>query len=246
MKNILVITFTLVLLLCPEAESKDNEKKETKAQDGAAQIDVSNIREKYWAKGDKASMGVVQNRLFSKAGKFQLGLLGGITFSDPFLSVNTLGLNFGYHFNEYLGASLVAWKHFVGPSSALESFRASSGATANTNEPRVYVGAEMSGSLLYGKLSVLGASIIYFDLHVDGGIGATVTETGTYFTPSVGLGQRFYITQNFSLRLDYRLMFYEETIVEKVIPTRLGQPIGVRSNFSNNVTLGVDFMFGGK
>ena len=39
-------------------------------------------------------------------------------------------------------------------------------------------------------------------------------------------------------------MHYNENIVEKVVPTKLGEIRGERSNWTNTVTLGLDFLFG--
>ena len=96
------------------------------------------------------------------------------------------------------------------------------------------------GSLFYGKLSVLGKSIIYYDFYFLGGLGLTNTESGNYPTPSLGLGQRFYLNRTLSIRLDYRLFYFYENIVEKVVPTMIGQIRGQRSNWNNTVNLGIN------
>jgi hypothetical protein len=80
-------------------------------------------------------------------------------------------------------------------------------------------------------------------MHLSLGLGATMTESGTDFTPSLGIGQRFFVSKSASIRFDYRLMVYHETILEKEVPQKLGQVRGRRNNFSNVVTLGVDFLF---
>ncbi len=207
----------------------------------AEQMNVDSIKEKYWARGDETDLGVVQNRTYSKKHKLEVSLIGGVLYSDPFLNVQNLGFSVGYHFNEYISAHLVALKDVVGPSSALVTFQNTLGATVDTNIPRYYVGLEGMGSLFYGKLSVLGKSIIYYDFYFLAGLGDTNTESGNYASPSLGLGQRFYINRFFSVRLDYRLMFYRETIIEKVIPTQIGNSLGQRNNWNNIVTLGFCF-----
>src|SRR5690606_27320312 len=58
-------------------------------------VDVDQIKKKYWARGKESEMGVVQNRLFSKAGKLHFGTFLGVTFVDPFLSVYPLGFSAG-------------------------------------------------------------------------------------------------------------------------------------------------------
>lgn len=231
----------LIFLLTLQTYAGESKKKKTSTQ--AQEVELEAIQEKYWVGGDKKSMGVVQNRKFTKAGRFQFGLLAGKIYSDPFLDMNNVGGIFGYHFNEYWSLSLVGWRTFTSASKALETFEENRGATANTNPPYGYLGLETNASFLYGKLSLAGLKIIYYDLHLSGGTGVTFTETGNYLTPSLGLGQRFYLTDHFSLRLDYRLMYYRETIIEKEVPTRRGQSVGERDNWSNVITIGIDFMF---
>lgn len=208
-------------------------------------VNVENIKEKYWARGDETEMGVVQNRLYSKSRKVSASLFGGFITTDPFLSVKSLGGSVGYHFSEYLSAHLIAWKSYSSGSTALDFFRERFGVDANTNIPKAYTGAEGAWSFLYGKLSVLGKKIIYYDFHLLGGMGVTDTETGRYFTPHLGIAQQVYMTQTVSLRVDYRLMRYTETLVEKQITTRLGQPVGDRANWTNSITIGLSFLIGG-
>lgn len=230
----------------PAAPSSDGER-----------VNVESIKEKYWARGDESEIGVVQNRLYSKNGKFDIGLYGGVITTDPFLTVQTLGGSVGYHFTEYMSLHAIGWKAYVGKSGAYTSFQeviVSGGGVAAipaTNNPRSYFGMEGVWSILYGKLSLLGASIIYYDMHLLGGAGVTGTENGSYATPSLGLGQKVYLSKTASLRLDYRLLYYRETLKHKVDPadasnfSKNGQVIGDRNNFTNSITLGVDFLFGG-
>jgi outer membrane beta-barrel protein len=209
-------------------------------------VEAESIRDNYWSKGEERDLGVVQNRLYSKDGKLELGAFGGWISTDPFLSVRALGLSLGYHFSEYLALRALALKEFVSGSAALTTLQTTSGATANTNEPRSFVGGELEASVLYGKLSLLGQSILYYDFHFLGGAGVTATESGNYVTPSLGLGQQFYLTQGVALRVDYRAMPFKEKILEKS-PLRpaFGQPVEERTNWTHAVTLGVVLMIGG-
>ncbi len=232
------IILSLLILSNQSARADDTSQAES--------VNIDAIKQKYWARGDETELGVVQNRAYSKGHRFELGAFGGVTFSDPFLSTNQTGLDLGYHFTENLGLHLIAWKSFVSPSSALDTFEREKHATTNTNYPKNFVGVEGMGSVLYGKLSVLGKSIIYYDLHGLVGVGSMGTESGRYIAPSLGVGQRFYFGKLVSLRIDYRLMYYRETILEKQIVTQLGQPTGSRDNWSNVITLGLSFLIGGE
>lgn len=208
-------------------------------------IEVDAIKEKYWNRGDESELGVVQNRLYTKSRKIELGALFGLVSTDPFLSVQSVGGSVGFHLSEYLGLRLLGWKTRVSPSNALLTFQATRGATTNTNEPKAFLGAELAGSIIYGKLSFVGKKIIYYDLHLLGGGGVTETESGSYVTPLIGIGQQIYLSKSLSFVADYRLMGYRENILEKVIPTKLGQVVDERVNWNNTLTLGISMLFGG-
>lgn len=212
--------------------------------DAAEKVNVDSIKKKYWARGDESELGVVQNRTYSKAGKVEVNIFGGFVSTDPFLSVKNAGLGVAYHFNEYLAAEALWFRDFTSPSSALQTFQQTLGATTNYNAPHDFYGGELVGSLLYGKLSLIGKAIIYYDLHLLGGLGATSTDNGTYLTEHLGIGQQVYLTKRIALRVDYRAMHYNEDIIEKVIPSELGMDYGKRDNWSHVITVGFSFLIG--
>jgi len=222
------------------------------ASDSEAEVlEVEKVKEKYWAQGEQSQLGVVQNRAYSKAGKLQLGLLGGKALDDPFLSNTVYGLDIGYNFDEFWGVSVMGLNYKVGPSSALEQMRKPpSSKNANTVATYSYLGAESSASFLYGKLSLMGARIVYYDMHVTAGTGLTNTENDKLApTFSVGIGQRFYITQPLSLRFDYRIQSFVATVTEKEISASLGNEIGKVRHFNHLMSFELVYMFdvlGGK
>ena len=234
-----------------DAAEKVEVKKDSTETPAAApsndgeRVNVENIKEKYWARGDESELGVVQNRLYSKSRKIEAGLYGGTIMTDPFLNVTALGGSLGFHFNEYLSLHLMGWKSYANDSSALTLFRAYSSGDANVNRPSSYLGLEFRGSLLYGKLSVVGKSIIYYDMHASFGLGSTSTYSGNYLTPSITIGQQIFLSKSVSFNFDYRLMAYREQILEQVVTAQLGAVKGTRNNFSNVFTLGFSFLFGG-
>ena len=235
----LVLGWILLCLVCQSnvwAEEPSPQPAAAPAT-SAEEADVSAIKEKYWARGDESELGVVQNRTYSKTKRIEFSLFYGFVTSDPFLQINSLGGSVGYNFSEYLSLSLIGWNYSVAPSAAL-------GATTNNNPPKYYVGSELSASLLYGKLSLMGKKIIYYDFHLTAGAGETSTLNGNYFTPSVGIGQRVYLSKKTFLRVGYQVQRYNEQIIERVITPKLGQLVGERVNWNNSILIGVGFMFG--
>lgn len=220
----------------PSADSSDP------SLSGDEAVDVSRIQEKYWAQGKETELGVVQNRKYTSSRKFEFSVLGGLISSDPFLDTYSYGGSLGYNFNQYLGLHLIGWKTSVGPSEALSTLRAQTNTNANTNETKGFYGIQLTNNFLYGKLSLLGSSIIYVDLFVLGGAGVTLTENGNYFTPFLGIGQKIHLTKLLALHLDYRIMIYKETIKSKN-QDRLGEVLGDRTNTTDAVVLGLSFQF---
>lgn len=214
-------------------------------------IDVKALREKYWAKGEQSELRVVRNRTYTKSGKVEVGGFLGITNTNPFLNVKNLGLSLGYNFTEYLGVEVDYWHYSVSASSAAITFENETTAegtphVADSNDPKDFIGAELLYSPIYGKLSLFGSTIIYYDLHLLGGAGETSTEAGTYFTPIVGIGQQIWLTKQLSLRLDFRETYYRETVLAKTLndpQVPFLSPVGSNNNFSNIISLGFTYLF---
>lgn len=250
--GILMFALFETLLLVPGALAADKsdapaDSAQTQdAESGAEKVNVENIKSKYWARGNESEMGVVQNRTYTKDGKWELGVFGGVILTDPFLNVNNAGALLGYHFSEYFSVEGLYWKSFAGVSSAYTMLQAEGGQD-NYNKPKAYYGSEAVGSFLYGKLSIFGKSIVYYDMHFLGGLGITQTENGNYITPHIGLGEQVYLSKSFSLRLDWRMMYYRENITQwqETVAQDRGTVVGTRSDWSNTITLGASFMFGG-
>lgn len=228
--------FVLLSILCSISSFAES----TAEKNTGEEVDLAKITEKYWAEGKETELGVVQNRKYTSAKKLEFGLLAGTLSTDPFLSVHHWGGVLGYHFSPFTSVHFTAWKTQVTASDALNTFKAQTNNTVNTNNPLAYYGAEVRQNFLYGKASLFGSMIIYVDLFVMGGAGMTQTESGSYFTPMLGLGQKIYLNSRMSLNLDYRIMHYSERILSKN-PVTMGNPVGDRGNTTDAVSLGLSF-----
>lgn len=211
------------------------------APGGAKRVDVEDIKKQYW--GQEESFEVVQNRLYTKANRLEVNLFGASNQVDPFQQIYSPGFSLGYHFSEYLSFHAIAWRNFSGDSAAVAALL-TAGAVANTNVPAWYTGGEVIWSLIYGKLSLLGKAILYYDLHLTGGGGATFTETGPCFTQTVGVGQKWYINKHLAVRFDYRLAHYYEGVLGKNSQQGNFNTIVLRRDaFSHLISLGFSILF---
>jgi outer membrane beta-barrel protein len=185
-------------------------------------IDVQSMKRRYWTVGNEDLMDVVQNRLYTKKGRMEFAARYGFWSDDPFQSQKTMGLSGGYHLSEFLSIH----GFYASVSSANnQAYTAALAATNNNilpdiNPAKSVYGAEARASLIYGKLSLLGKSIVYYDLNVAAGLSqhkATVGSSTGYF---VGLGQQFYLNKTLFLTVDYRMLFHTDQFPSTQTPTR--------------------------
>jgi outer membrane beta-barrel protein len=207
--------------------------------DSGDDVDVSKLKQRYWQQTNSSDVDVVQNRTYKKSGHVELSVFGGFVFNDPFLSIHNYGGSIGYHLSEYYSIHAVAWKYSVANSSAYNTLLGTQSVVANTNPPSSFVGGELHGSLLYGKLSFAGDAIIHYDLHLIGGAGMTNTANGNYITPVAGIGQQMFLGERCSFNVDFRVTPYHENIVSSDPTNNPGQVVDSRENWSDTITLGL-------
>lgn len=231
--------FSLFLLVCISLSvGSSTAFAQTKPKRADERVDVEKLKRQYWR--EEGEVDVVQNRIYQKSRRFELGVNGGVFINDPFLSNQSLGGTAGYHFNEYLSLHVLMSKIFSRNSDAVDYLEKSTGATANTNPPSWFFGGEAAWSFVYGKLSLVGNSILYFDMHLLGGAGRISTLSGDNFMVHTGLGQQIWLSNDVALRIDYRLMRYNETVT-KNSRAQTDTGVGSRVNWTHNFVLGVSF-----
>jgi outer membrane beta-barrel protein len=237
----LIAVSTLALALAAGAEAKA--PASTKKAPSPRDVEVDTVKDAYWNRTAEGDVEVVQNRQYSKLHRLSLRAEAGAVSSDPYLSVKSVGGAVGFHFTESLGVSAIYRKFVVGKSSYYDELKkglvTNLPSDANTNEPSSFIGGELSWSPLYGKISLSGSSIVHYDAHLLLGAGMTDTETGSSFTPTVGLGPEFYLGNSVALRLDYRLAIYKESIPDKISPATRAIA-GDRTNYSHMIALGLE------
>lgn len=234
---------TLTLLLISMSSAYAEEPAASKAE----KLSVDAIKEKYWAKGNETDMEVVQNRLYSKSNRLEFGAYFGVVSSDPFLNLKSYSLSAGYHLSEYWAINFFYMKYQVAYSSAYDTFmeKYPGNPRLNTNNPSATYAGELAYSPIYGKLSLAGKYIVYYDMHLLAGAGVTDTENGQYMTYFPGIGQQVYLSKNLSLRIDYRAIVYNEEIIEKIAvgTPAYGTSHGQRLNWNHAINFGFTILF---
>ena len=185
---------------------------------------------------------VVQNRFILKAERFEIAPAIGYVPNNPFVKRATGGAFVAYHFSETLaleGTLLFApdlgENDLKGLTNTLVVI-AEEGGSDEFKQPldKMRLGASFAArwTPVYGKINLVGQSVLNFDLYGTGGLGmlslksyqavyseerasqglspAALTEPSNKVAPAlnIGLGVDFFITGSIAVKLDARNFFY--------------------------------------
>jgi outer membrane beta-barrel protein len=194
-----------------------------------------------WLFDEDKKARVVQSRVYIKSHKLNLGSAYGLINNDPFLTTTTWMGWAGFNFNEYIAINVGYWRVWNTASPSLNTLVQYSGSGANNNPIQSILSGELALSLLYGKLTILGKSILHYDMHLLGGAGEIRANNGKGIAPMLGVGQQIFLSRFFSLRVDYRLYRFQESIVQ-LYGFGAGQTLGTRTNYTGVLTMGINLL----
>ncbi|MBN1946873.1 MAG: outer membrane beta-barrel domain-containing protein [Bradymonadales bacterium] len=188
---------------------------------GTAADPLPEQMEEYWAA--QRDIRIIQHRLFEKVGRHQITLFGGVIPNDPFMDYYPIGLRYNYYLLESLALELAG--SFIGDvfraESELNTFLDDHGVTVTLLDRqwwRAHFGVNWSP--FYGKLAFLGLKLAHFDLNLHAGFGILEVHSlsedrlreDVEYKPegSLGAGFNFYLTDMFSVCIDYRQYIFEK------------------------------------
>lgn len=167
-------------------------------------VDVAPVRDE--------DMPVVQERLFPKAGRTEVGVHLGVMPLDTLLVTPNVQLSVTGHLSERAALTFVA-----GGGWGLETqvYRKLESPTFGTAPERFrYLGSLVWGidwAPIYGKLNTNGARVVHFDAYLAKRIGVTVESStrpsgglalGPTFSPAIG--GRVFLGRSWALRVEVR------------------------------------------
>ncbi len=157
----------------------------------------------------------VQERLFTKAYRHELSVMGGYYAADLYSSNWIGGGAYTFHFSEDLGleASVQFTRFRTAVTDTYERRYPQVQIEDRTNKPgRLYFG-HLLWSFAYGKLRWMGDGISRFDFNFALGGGVTDDSTARGLTASAGIGTKWYFGKWFSVRFDFRDHVLRETLI---------------------------------
>jgi outer membrane beta-barrel protein len=157
----------------------------------------------------------VQDRLFTKAFRHELSVMGGYYAADLYSSNWLVGGAYTFHFSEDLALE-ASFDYTRFRSAAADTFQARFPEVqlqTSTNNPGLLYFGHLVYSFAYGKLRWAGGGTTRFDFNVALGAGVTDDTTARGLTGSAGLGAKLYFGKWFALRWDVRDHLLQEALV---------------------------------
>lgn len=168
---------------------------------------------------------VLQNRFFRKSMRPEIGLTAGTVLNESYTSTFVQGIRTSMFIGEWVGVETQWLTTSVADSAdriALNKlkYRPLNGdATASdavvspdpdVNALRTMRDFAAVAAPFYGKLNLFDSLIVYSDLYVTAGFSKVGTDQGLKDAVLIGGGQRLYLYDSFSIRLDFRNRIFQE------------------------------------
>lgn len=170
----------------------------------------------------------VRERLFQKAGRFELTLNGGVYAADMLSASYLVSGALTYHVTEELGLE-ASFGYSRADSELVRIIEQDRGISLIRIDAPVFLyQAHVLWTLAYGKMRWFGSEIGRFDLNLAVGGGITDNQTSRGLTGSAGLGASFFIGEWFAIRVDVRDQVLEQSILgESRIVNNLTATLGL-------------------
>lgn len=146
----------------------------------------------------------VEERIFRKALRHELSVMGGIYSADLLSSFAYVQGAYTFHVSESIGLEAsFGWSR--AESDIVRLIENDRGISLLRLETPIftYMG-HLLWSIAYGKMRWFGGRISRFDLYLAAGGGVTDNQSARGLTFSGGIGMKFYFGSWFALRLDVR------------------------------------------
>lgn len=170
----------------------------------------------------------VQERLFQKALRHELSVMGGVYSADLLSSWALVQGAYTFHATEALGLEL-SFSYTRARSELVRIIENDRGIVLFRVENPVFVyGGHLLWSMAYGKVRWLGGSISRFDFYLAVGGGVTDNQTARGLTFSGGFGLKFLFGEWFAIRLDVRdQVLQQELLGESEIVNNITATLGL-------------------
>jgi len=188
------------------------------------------IRERAFSLENRTRIGIVQGRAVDRNLRFELGgSFGPSVFGDPYVATQNLAARADFHINPRWSLGVQYTRNLNALTAEgkrrFDQARADQQTTGTYSIPQVTYPQEsvlgfINWYMLYGKMNLFDLRVVQFDLYAVAGFGqinlatdirdTTLTEWTNLWTGGMGIG--FWLSQNFSSRVEIRYQGYEDNV----------------------------------
>lgn len=155
----------------------------------------------------------VKNRNVTTEGRFDIGIFGGLALTEPIANTTKIGLELNYHINENHSLGAMFSANSTGLSKDAQGLKNDFGLDFNrAPKPQSTMMLDYNYSPFYGKMSVTKDGVMNTTIYGSAAAGIVKYEHKSYPAIALGLGERFYFNQNFSLKVDFRIFAHQAPI----------------------------------
>lgn len=249
-----LIAITMATALPAFAEDKKSAEPNATAK-GSDKVDLKKLEDKYWASKDD-DYGVIQNRTFSKTGKFYGSLVYGPLMNDPFAKARAAGGMLGYYVNEDFGMEFSYLSYASKQNDTVTAYQNDFSAVPDYNLVKASKAISLTYTPFYAKMAFMNKAILYFDMGFTLGAGITDYEIQKTLTNAfnqdiqsnemksashfeLGIMQQLFLSQYFAFRLDVKNSFYQQTTQKYKATSEATRATSSKSANDTTITFGL-------
>jgi outer membrane beta-barrel protein len=193
---------------------------------------------------------IVLNRNVETERRFEFGLGSGLEMNEPYyndLMFNVVGT---YNLSETSAVNLTGLFWMSGLSSYGELLKQGSSTVPKFDaslapHPKFALFGNYEFIAYYGKISLTKQTVMNLNLFGIGGLGYMNLGTVNTIGANVGLGQNFFLTKNFGIRVDLRWIIFRgpNAATKQLTPGTTVKASEFEDRFYFNTQLGVSGIF---
>ena len=188
----------------------------------------------------------IKSRNIQDTVTFDVGLFGGLAITEPISNTSKYGFSINYHLSVVHSIGILFSMNSTGLSKDAEALKSDFGLDfTRAPYPQYSLLGDYNYKLYYGKLSVTKNGVINTSIYTSGSAGILKFIHKSYPVIAVGVGERFYLTNNFAFKVDLRFFINNAPIPFKTGALRTGiDPIPNYDTFEDRVTYTTNLEFG--
>lgn len=192
----------------------------------------------------------VKNRNVVTSGNIDVGLFAGLALTEPIANSTKMGLTLNYHFNEVHMLGIYFTANSSGLSRDAQGLKDDFKLDFNrAPKPKNSLFLDYNYKPFYGKLSITKNGVINTIIYGSASLGMVQYEHKSYPGLGLGIGERFYFTNHFSMKVDLRVFGHSAPIPFKKGAILETDPVPDYSSFkerltyTTNLEVGLNYLF---